>query len=115
MFKEKKKEPPTDAQRRQSLMRNRFLVYLVIGALIYSFFQARTESTPMPIWFILTMSALIAVGVVVLLYNYKLVREYDRFQAENGRESSDTAEEAGSMDADDAGQTPPEEEQKEDE
>lgn len=82
MFKEKKREAMTAYERRRSMMANRLMCLLATGVLLYNFVQSFFESDPMPAWFPVVMIALIAGCTLLLLWNIKMVKEFDREQAE---------------------------------
>lgn len=72
----------TAYERRRAMMSNRMMCLLVMGVLLYNFVQSFFESNPMPVWFPIVMVALIIGCALLLLWNIKMVKEFDRDQAE---------------------------------
>ena len=72
----------TAYERHRSLMTNRLMCLIVMGVLLYYFVQSFFEAEPMPIWFPIVMIAMLVGIALLLLWNIKMGKEFDRKQAE---------------------------------
>ena len=67
--------------RYQGLMTNRIACFIVLGVLVFQVFQARSEESPMPVWFMPAMLALIAGVLGLLIWNFLKVKDFHNAQA----------------------------------
>lgn len=83
MFKKgRDKELETAYDKRRAMMFNRMMCIIVGGVLLYMFIQAFFESEPMPFWYPIAMVAMLIGVAVLLVWNVRAVKKFDKEQAE---------------------------------
>ena len=95
MFQKRDKNTPlTVYERKKAMMTNRILCLGVIGLLVYWLVKALIENEDVPIWFIIMMPVLVIATAIVLIWNFRSVKELNKEIAEEEQNKKDEEEEA---------------------
>ena len=98
MFQKRDKNTPlTVYERKKAMMTNRILCLSVMGLLVYWFIKALTDNEDAPIWFIIAMPLLIIATGVVVIWNFRAVKELDKEIKEEEQNRKDEEEETKAL------------------